>query len=149
MATGTPIVGNNVEIYVAANTPANSDPPVEGTYEQVSDLTTISKNSTRDKTDTGVFMRSVKYTTYGARAVSYSLNGLLSVGDSGQDILRAAEVSNDIVFLKILWDSTNGFSVPCRVGSHTGNATPDGRVEVTYELAAEDDETEIGTGPNW
>jgi hypothetical protein len=149
MPAGTPVVGTAVTIEVAPNTPALSNPPTAGTYVDCNDLTTLSKNSTRNKQTQSVFMRATAYATYGQREVTYSVNGLLSVGDSGQDILRAAEASNDVVFVKITWDGTNGFSVPCRVGSHTGNSTPENRVEITYELSAEADATMEGTGPIW
>lgn len=149
MPAGTPVVGTAVTIQVAPNTPALSNPPVAGTYVDCNDLTTLSKNSTRNKQTQSVFMRATAYTTYGQREVTYSLNGLLSVGDSGQDALRTAEETNDVIFVKILWDGTNGFSVPCRVGTHTGNSTPENRVEITYELTAEDDATAEGTGPIW
>src|SRR5574337_345054 len=147
MPAGTPVAGSSLQISVAANTPALSAPPIAGTYSPCNDLTTISKNSTRNSTNVAVFMKSTQYVSYSPRQSSYSLNGLLSVGDSGQDLLRAAEAAEDVVFLKVLYDGVNGFSVPCLVGSHTGNVTPEGRVEITYELGAVGSETIVGTGP--
>jgi hypothetical protein len=149
MPAGTTSLGSAVTLQVAPNTPALSEPPVEGTYVDLNDITTISKNSQRNSSQQSVFMKTTQYNTFGRKTVTFSLNGLLSIGDSGQDVLRAAEDSNDVVFLKVLWDGTNGFSIPCRVGSHTGNADPDTRIQITYDLSAEDDATAVGTGPIW
>ena len=148
MAVGIPIAGSDIEITVATTTVVGGV-YTPGTYSPVSDLTTISNNSTRDKTATGVFMRTTKHTTFGPQDLSFTLSGLLSVGDSGQDILRTARDTNAVVSLKVLWDGTNGFTVLARVGGGTGNLTPEGLAETSFEISAEDAPAEVGDGPVW
>jgi hypothetical protein len=118
-----------------------------GTYEPISDINAASRNSNRDIAQFPVFMRATAYGIPGAREISYSFSGYLSVGDSGQNMLRTAEQNNTTVFVKVLFDGTNGFIQECRVATTSWEAAPEGLQETAYELSAVGTATVIGTGP--
>lgn len=148
MAIGTPIEGTSIVIKAAPNTGTDTAPTI-GTLVEVGNLTSISKNASRNKTTQTVFNRAAAYVSYDQIVATYTLQGLKSIADDGQDLLDGAVVSNDIIFLEVLWDGINGFSVPVRVGTKTGDSTPADRSQTSWELAAETSETLVGTGPVW
>lgn len=148
MAIGIIAVGGDMVINVATTTEA-AGVFTPGAYSPVDGLTTINRNSTRNKTATSIFGRAAKIQNFGPRDLSYTLNGLISVGDSGQDILRAAEASNDVLSLQVLFDGTNGFNVLGRVGGGSGDADPDSNPKTGWEFATIAVPELDGTGPIW
>jgi len=148
MTIGVPIEGTSISIFVAPNSGTEAA-PVEGVYVEVGNLTSIAKNGSRNKTSQTVFNRATAYVTYDQSVVTYTLQGLKSVGDGGQDELDTLFGSNATGFLKILWDGANGFTVPIKVGTKTGNGTPADRTQASWELSGQDDETLVGTGPGF
>jgi hypothetical protein len=146
MALGTVVLGSAAIISAAANTGTEAAPSA-GTYSPVSDLNTVSKNSTRNTQTFGVFGRAVAYQVPGTRDQSFSLGGFLSVGDDGQGILDTAEAANTTCFIKILFDGTNGFSQAVKVGTRTLTMTPEGLDAITYALSSAADPVIVGTGP--
>ena len=148
MTIGVPIEGTSISIFIAPNAGTEAA-PVEGVYVEVGNLTSIAKNASRNKTTQSVFNRSNAYVSYDQVVGTYTLQGLKSIGDAGQDDLDAAVDSNATMFLKILWDGTNGFTCPVKVGTKTGNGTPADRAQTSWELSAQDVETLVGTGPGF
>lgn len=146
MAIGTVVLGVAAIISAAPNTGTEAA-PAAGTYAPVSDLNTVSKNSTRNTQTFGVFGRSVAYQVPGNRDQSFSLGGFLSVGDTGQGTLITAEAANTTCFVRILFDGTNGFSQAVKVGSRTLSMTPEGIDAVTFALSSAADPVIVGTGP--
>lgn len=139
MAVGVTQVGANFRMTVATT--------FAGTYEPVSHINAISRPSNRTITQFAAFGLNPSIGVPGPREVSYQAGGYLSIGDSGQDILRAAEAANTTVFIKMLFDGTNGFNQEVRVGSQTFSAAPDGLQLTTFEFSAVGTAVIIGTGP--
>lgn len=146
MALGVVVLGSAAIISAAPNAGTESAPSA-GTYAPVSDLNSLSKNSTRNVSSFGVFGRSVAYSIPGTRDQTLSLAGFLSIGDTGQATLFSAEAANTTCFVKIQFDGTNGFTQAVKVGSRTFTATPDGLQQVTFELSSAADPVVLGTGP--
>lgn len=146
MALGVVILGSAAIISAAPNAGTESAPSA-GTYAPVSDLNSLSKNSTRNVSSFGVFGRSVAYSIPGTRDQTISLAGFVSVGDTGQGTLFTAEAGNTTAFIKIQLDGTNGFTQAVKVGSRTYTATPDGLQALTFELTSAADPVILGTGP--
>lgn len=146
MALGTVVLGSAAIISAAPNAGTEASPSA-GTYAPVSDINSLSKNSTRNVSSFGVFGRAVAYSIPGTRDQTLSLGGFLSVGDSGQATLFAAEAANTTCFIKVQMDGTNGFTQAVKVGSRTYTATPDGLQAVTFALSSAADPVILGTGP--
>lgn len=139
MAVGTVQVGADFELSVSTT--------LGGTYEPVSDINSFQKTSNRTISQFPVFQRATAHGVPAPREQTYSAGGYLSVGDSGQNMLRAAEDGNTTVFIKVLFDGANGFTQEVRVGSTSFQAAPDGLQETTFEFAAADDAAVVGSGP--
>jgi hypothetical protein len=146
MTIGTAVLGDAAIISVAPNSGTEAA-PVAGTYIPVSDLNSVSKNSTRNVTTSPVFGRLTAYQIPGSRDQSYSLGGFLSAGDSGQALIVSNEQANTTFFVKVLPDGTNGWSQAVKCGSRTFNATPEGLQGVTFALSGVADPVVVGTGP--
>jgi hypothetical protein len=146
MALGTVVLGVAAIISAAPNSGTEAA-PVAGTYAPVSDLNTVTKNSTRNTQTFGVFGRAVAYQVPGTRDQSFSLGGFVSVGDTGQTTLISAESTNTTAFIKILFDGTNGFTQAVKVGTITLGLTPDGIDTITFALSSAADPVISGTGP--
>ena len=135
-------------VPVGANFVLQSATTFGGIYSPVSDLNSFNKTSNRTINQFPVFGRSVAYGIPAPREETYSASGYLSIGDTGQDMLRAAELANTTVFLKVFFDgATNGFIQEVRVGSKSFSVAPDGLQEVTFEFSAVGTATIVGTGP--
>lgn len=146
MAVGSTFIGSAAIISVAPNTGTDAA-PVAGTYVPLSKMNTIGKTSTRNSTSEPVFMETDALVTFGPRDQSWSLGGFISPGDSGQAALNDAEASNDTVFIKLLYDGTNGFTQLVRVGTITIGLTPTGIPTITYAFAGAAPAVITGTGP--
>jgi len=146
MAIGTTFLGSAAIISVAPNT-GTDDAPVAGTYAPLSKMNQIGKTSTRNSTSEAVFMEADQIVTYGPRDQSWTLGGFIAAGDTGQDALNDAEASNDIVFIKVLYNGTDGFSQAVRVGTITIGLTPTGVPTITYALASAAPAVIVGDGP--
>jgi len=146
MAIGTTVLGAAAIASAAPNAGTEASPSA-GTYAPISDLNTVSKNSNRNVSSFPVLNRAIAYSIPGSRDQTFSLGGYLSIGDTGQSTMIAAEIANTTCYVKILFDGTNGFSQAVKVGSRTLSITPDGLQGVTFELASVADPTIVGTGP--
>lgn len=141
MATGDVVLTSDTVIEVATS--------VGGSYSQVSDLNTYTVNSDRQIRSFPVFMGAT-HTVPDPRTLRITLNGYLSVGDTGQDTLRDSERNNDIVYLKILPDGTNGTIFPVRTGTRELSGDAEGGLHrVSFECSMDGDPTEVGSGGGW
>lgn len=151
MALGTIAVGANVRIQVATTTEAGGV-YTPGTYSPVDGITQISRSGNRDKTTVGIFGRSAKVVNYGSLDLTYTLTGVLSVGDTGQGIVETAKADNSVLSLKVTFDGdtkTDGFTALVRVGGGGGDMAPDGNPGVSWELGTIADPVIEGDGPIW
>ena len=139
MPLGTTKVGVDFFLSVATT--------LGGIYDPVSDLNAFNKSSSRTIAQFPVFMRAVSYGIPAPREETFTASGYLSVADTGQNTLRTAEINNTTVFLKVLYDGTNGFTQEVRVGSKSFSVAPDGLQEVTFEFASVGAAVIVGTGP--
>ena len=126
-----------------------------GTFVEVSDINRFSKRSNRNVASFPVFRRGTAYSIPGTREVTYTASGFANPGDEGQSILRAAEVANSNVLIKVVPISgddadagatgVDGFTHLVRVGTTSHDASPDGLQETSFELSAVADATTVGT----
>lgn len=138
MADGTVAMGADFVIQSS---------PDDSTYSPVNDLNSYRKTNTRNNQTFAVFMKTVAYVIPGTRESTWTVSGFLSIGDTGQDSLRAAESANTTCFIKVLPDGTNGFKQEINVGTTTHEASPDGLQGVSFDLTAAAAGTIIGSGP--
>ena len=151
MALGTIAVGANVRVSVATTTETGGV-YTPGTYSPVDGITQISRSGTRDKTTVGIFGRQNKVVNYGSLDLTYTLTGVLSVGDTGQGIVEAAKADNSVIALKITFDGdtkADGFTALVRVGGGSGDMAPDGNPGVSWEMGTIADPVIEGAGPIW
>jgi len=141
MPIGTPQPAENVRVSVSDT--------FGGVYDIVDGVSTMRKNTSREVTSFAAFGRAVKVTQPGAREVTYSFPGFLSVDDTGQNKIRAAEINNTTLFVKVLRDiTTNGFIQEVRIGSRTYESDANGGLQaVSFEATGVGVETIVGTGP--
>ena len=138
MAIGTVLLAEETILEVAST--------LVGTYSPISDINSASRPSSRQTSSYPVLMRATAHTIPGAREVSLTLNGYLSKGDTGQDMLRSAEAAGTTVFVRILPDGTNGETREYRVGSREWSTGAEGLQEVSFELSSAGDPTVVGAG---
>lgn len=137
MAVGTVPLGEDAILH-AGTTASPADP--------VSDIESYSRPINRPVTTRAVFMRQNAHQFRGAREVTLTLNGLKSVGDTGQGHLITGEVDGTDVFVKLLPDGTNGITAPYRVASRGMDGAADGPTEVSFDLTVNGDEVDVGSG---
>lgn len=138
MAVGTIVLGEDAVISVSTT--------VGGTYEPISDLNSYTYNSNRNVNNFAVFQRATAHGVAAARELGLTLSGLYSVGDSGQDMIRAADAAGTNIFIKLLPDGTNGITLEVRTASIQHSGTPDDPGEVSFEFAAAGTPADVGTG---
>ena len=121
--------------------------PGSGTYVAVNDMDNFDETTDAPSSEFPVF-GNVKYQVAGVRAISFTVSGFRTMGDSGQGILLAAEKAGTSVKVKVLYDGTNGFTIDVFVKSRKGNAKAEGLQTLAYDfLATGTASTAVGTGP--
>ena len=78
-------------IVLSSATVLETSSTVGGTYSPISDIHTITRSSNRQIDTFPVFQRATAHSVPGAREVTLTLNGYLSKGDTGQDLLQSIE----------------------------------------------------------
>lgn len=139
MADGVVAMGADFVIEAATAT--------GGSYSPVNDLNSYRKSNTRNNQTFAVFMKTVAYVIPGTRESTWTVSGFLSIGDTGQDILRTSESANTSCAIKVLPDGTNGFEQEVNVGTTTHEATPEGLQPASFDFAAAAVGIIIGSGP--
>lgn len=117
------------------------------TYAVIADMNSFSRGRSRDVNTYPVFGRMTPHSMPGAREMTFSLSGFLNTNDPGQNRLRQAEAADVPVIVQVLFDGTNGFEQRVRVGSLDHGADPEGLQTHGFELTADGDPVQIGTGP--
>ncbi len=128
----TPVKGTLFLLKVGANV-------VEG-------LNKYNKQRTRNTQTFAVFNRATPWAITQPKEEKYSVGGLYMPGDPGQAALLAAEIAQTPITITVLPDGVTGFSQEVYVTSRTGDATPDGYQEVTYDFLANADAASVGGG---
>lgn len=114
-----------------------------GSYSPISDLDNYSYNSDSPFKTFPVF-QAAAHSVNDPEVGKLTLSGFKSIGDSGQDMLRAAKAARSVVYVKLLADGTNGFYRPFKVGTIQESATRDGNiVKVSFELSSDGDEVAV------
>jgi hypothetical protein len=148
MPVGAQLHGEDWIFQAATNTGTEAAPDDTGaTYAPISGKTTFNWQAQRQSTDYGAFGRATAIRRFGNRVVSLTLSGELSGGDSGEQIIIDAEEANEIFFLKVLVDGTNGTKGPIRAGTRGGNVTNETVAQSSYDLGAAGNAVLVGTGP--
>lgn len=137
MALGTIVLGEDAVIEVSAD---------DVTFDPISDLNSYSYEVANQINNFPVFQRATAHGVPGTDTITLTLSGLYSVGDAGQDAIRAAKAAGTNVTIKLLPDGTNGISISCRVGSVKHSGTPENPGEVSFEFAAAADPVDVGNG---
>lgn len=137
-----PIQGTEFELYVL-------DVSVSPTlYVLVDGINNWDDSVTRERTKHPMFGRATDFQTIGSREITYAMQGNLIIADPGQEIIRAAELADDEVSIKVLYDGTNGYTQDVIVGTRQGSrAAGTGLQTLNYEIAAVGDAVVVGSGP--
>lgn len=78
---------------------------------------------------------------------SIQLQGDYNQADAGQDIIRAAYISGDEIWVKILPDGTNGFTQKVRVSqAELRGPSPDDPPGTTFQLVGTEAPADVGLG---
>lgn len=141
MPAGTPMLGE--VLIVSVETSVGS-----GTFVEVTDMNSWDKSTDRTVREERVFNKTQPIRSPATvRTQTFTVSGLLCIGDSGQDILNSAEFAGTIVNVKIQPDGVNGFTQKCYVNSYKHGAKPDGSFQdITYSFTAQADPVAVGTG---
>lgn len=117
-------------------------------YVAVDGVNQWDDNVNRERQAWPMFMRNTDYQTVGSREITYSMSGYLIRTDPGQVIIRAAEIADTTVNIKVLYDGTNGYTQDVRIGTRSGSRTAGtGLQTLTYEIAAVADAVIVAGGP--
>jgi len=136
-----PVNGRDFELYVL-DTSVSPD-----AYVLVDGINQWDDQVNRERQSWPMFGRSTDYQTVGSREITYSMGGFLILTDPGQVIIRNAEIADDEVSIKVLYDGTNGYTQDVRIGTRSGSRTPEGLQTLTYEVAAVAAAVIVGSGP--
>lgn len=137
-----PVLGKDFELYVAdlVTSPSN--------FILVDGINQWDDQINRERQSWPMFGRPTDYQTVGSREITYSMGGFLILADPGQVIIRNAEIADDEVGIKVLWEGgADGYTQTVRIGTRSGSRTPEGLQTLTYEVAAVDNAVIIGAGP--
>lgn len=145
MAEGVIALGSAAQIQVAPTTEA-AGVYTPGTYANVSYLTSYQRRNNRTTNETAVFMKGTKVVASSSATRNLTLNGLLAVGDTGQQTLRTASEDNSVVAVKILPDGTNGQVLIAKVATDGWDGDPESPQKTSFELNGVTDPTDVGTG---
>lgn len=142
MAVGNPFPSKDFKIQVASAA-------VPATFKDVGGMRTWSADGNEDISETDVFHQTDPIQNYGRERNTFSLSGLLTGPDDGQDIIQAAVAGRLTVILKVLWDGTNGFTVVARPNTRRGTGQAgNGFAEITWDFTLLPSTMTIaGTGP--
>lgn len=134
-----PLNGDDLLVRVETATPA--------TFVDVSDMDNVDDGSEQAENSFPVFGNK-KYIVPGTRDVNITVSGFFNPTDAGQIRLLGAEKARTVIKVQILYDGTNGYTVPVRVKSRKGNGKPNGQLQtIAFDMTATADSVIAGTGP--
>jgi hypothetical protein len=135
MPAGTVPLGEDAVISVSTTS--------GGTYSVISDLDSYSFSNKKSTTKRSRFQNATQLTVNGATDRTLTLSGMNSVGDTGQDILKAAFESQADVFVKLLEDGTTGRIIQGKVSTVDYSGKPDDAADISYEISISTDPTDV------
>lgn len=142
MALGNPLPSPNFALSVSDT--------LAGTYNPVSLLNSWDADYNEQVSEYDVFQLADPLEVNGRAKVTMSFGGYLPDStDSGTATINSHEVAKDYVFVKVLWDGTNGFTCKARVQTKKATAKAGANlIEVTYTFIVLPSSLAIvGTGP--
>lgn len=118
------------------------------TWSEVTDMNSWDKSTDRTVREERVFNRVQPIRSPSTiRTQTWTLAGLVCIGDSGQDALNVAEYANALVNIRLRPDGTNGFTQLSYVTSYKHGAKPDGSFQdITYSFTGAADPIAVGAG---
>jgi hypothetical protein len=123
----------------AADTLVQVSATALGPAATIKDITSYSATHGRDaETRLRVFGEPDPYVKPGEAESTYSIDGLYAPGDTGgQNVLEAAYLSEDSVWITVLPDGVAGYTQECKVMEYSDSASADGEyVEVSFSLVS-------------
>lgn len=135
MPVGTVPLGEDAVISVSTTS--------GGTYSVISDLDSYSFSNKKSTTKRSRFQNATQLTVNGATDRTLTLSGMNSVGDTGQDMLKAAFESQADVFVKLLEDGTTGRIIQGKVSTVDYSGKPDDAADISYEISISTDPTDV------
>lgn len=123
------LAGNAVKI--------NASTADDGANE-IDGITSVDFGPAQDLLETTDFADSTGARTriQGLKDLDVSLSGQYEASDTGQALLRTVWASGATVYMRFLWDGTNGLKSTFKVESYKINASFDGVVEFSCALKA-------------
>jgi hypothetical protein len=109
---------------------------VGGTYYDIAETNEVSRTFTLNNEDVSVFgdCWTARQTTI--RDASYSMGGFTDLTDTnGQVIIMAAAITDQDLFLKVLFDGTNGYIQQVILESVEDSSSPSAMVTNSIEFA--------------
>lgn len=120
------LAGKGVVISISTN---------DSTYNPVAQLNDGSMTIDGDNQDITVFGQTFITRLQGLKDTSYSLSGFRDTSDTnGQNVILTALLNGSALYVKFLYDGTNGFKQPVVVSSFEVSASVDGVVELSIDL---------------
>jgi hypothetical protein len=142
MALGNPLPSPNFALSVSDT--------LGGTYDVVSLINSWDADYNENVSEYDVFQLADPLEVNGRAKTTMSFGGYLADStDSGQARITSHEQAKDYVFVKVLWDGTNGFTCKARVQTKKTSAKAGANlIEVTYTfIVLPSSIAIIGTGP--
>jgi predicted secreted protein len=108
-------------------------------YNTVAGLNDASASIDGDNQDITAFTDTYISRLQGLKDVSYSLSGYFDSADTtGQLAIRSSLVGNTTLYIRFLYNGTNGYKQQVKVSSFEVSASVDGISEVSIELEGTD-----------
>lgn len=118
-------------------------------FVPVNEMNRFSRRTARTTTKTRVFMNPNPKIARSARDVTATISGFVDTDDPGQEILRDAMATDDIITLRILPDGVNGFTQQFYLNNQGADANPEPQngQECSWELTDAAAPVVVLTGP--
>jgi len=115
------------------------------TYDEICGINDVSYGPSRELLDDTDFCDTsgARSRITGLRDASISMSGDYYAADTAQARIRTAFDNATSVYVKILWDGTNGQKLLCAVESHEINGSVDGKVEWSADFQADGTPTAV------
>jgi predicted secreted protein len=124
---------NALKLYVKTTSPA--DVEADG-------INNVSGSLAREPLDTTDFAGGAFRTRImGLKDIPLSFSGDSEFSDAAQTALQTACNAGSAVFVRVLWDGTNGFEAQFMVENITRDSSVEGKNEVSYSLVSISDIT--------
>lgn len=136
---------------MAANLNADVDLHVSTdgtTWTALSDMQSSDEGGQGNSTTVSVLMTTSVYSVAGQPNSTLTVAGLLNTTDAGQGILRTAKQAGSTIWLRKLYDGTNGWKMQVTViGERRGVPAPEGFQTTAFDFARVAAAVAVGTGP--